>query len=58
MAAARFELSGFGGQLIHPGDAEYDDARQVFNGMIDRKPALIARCTHRERRRRRREPRA
>ena len=44
MAAARFELSGFGGQLIHPGDAEYDDARQVFNGMIDRKPALIARC--------------
>lgn len=42
---ARFELPGFGGELVHPGDAGYDDSRSVFNGMTDRKPALIARCT-------------
>jgi len=42
---ARFEVPGFGGELVHPGDAGYDDSRSVFNGMIDRKPALIARCT-------------
>jgi hypothetical protein len=32
------------GALIAPGDAEYDDARKLHNGMIDRRPALIARC--------------
>jgi hypothetical protein len=41
----RFELPGFGGQLFHPGDPAYNEARAVFNAMIDRKPALIARCT-------------
>ncbi|MGH8902650.1 MAG: FAD-binding oxidoreductase [Egibacteraceae bacterium] len=35
---------GFSGQVIRPGDDVYDATRAVFNGMIDRKPAIIARC--------------
>jgi FAD/FMN-containing dehydrogenase len=32
------------GQLIQPNDEGYDAARKVYNGMIDKRPALIARC--------------
>src|SRR5215471_2320156 len=32
------------GELIDPGDDNYDSARRVWNGMIDKYPALIARC--------------
>ena len=32
------------GAVIEPDDAGYDDARRVYNGMIDKKPRLIARC--------------
>ena len=35
----------FGGQLLQPGDAGYDEARRVHNGLIDKHPAVIARCS-------------
>jgi FAD/FMN-containing dehydrogenase len=44
--AARQELSDFQGQLIGPEDGDYEQARLVFNRMIDRRPALIARCAN------------
>jgi FAD/FMN-containing dehydrogenase len=34
----------FEGEVVRPGDAEFDSLRAVFNGMIDRRPAAIARC--------------
>ena len=40
----KFKAS-FRGELIRPGDADYDEARKIWNGMIDRHPAFIARCT-------------
>src|SRR4051794_23529633 len=32
------------GELLRPDDAGYDAARRLYNGMIDKRPALIARC--------------
>ena len=34
----------FRGALLRPGEEGYDEARRVWNGEIDRRPALIARC--------------
>jgi hypothetical protein len=42
--AARAELQLFAGELIGPDDTEYDTSRALFNAMIDKRPALIARC--------------
>jgi FAD/FMN-containing dehydrogenase len=35
----------FRGALVRPGDASYDALRRIWNGAIDRRPALVARCT-------------
>jgi FAD/FMN-containing dehydrogenase len=41
-------IAGFAGSLrgsvIQQGDAGYDDARKLYNAMIDKRPKLIARC--------------
>jgi hypothetical protein len=36
--------TGLLGHLLRPGDTAYDEARKIWNGMFDRRPALIARC--------------
>ena len=35
---------GFNGEILLPGDGAYDGARRIWNAMIDRHPAVIARC--------------
>ena len=37
-------ISSFEGQLVRDGDEGYEQARMVWNGCFDRRPALIARC--------------
>ena len=39
-------ILGFRGRVIGPADADYDEARALYNGMIDKRPRLIARCTN------------
>jgi FAD/FMN-containing dehydrogenase len=43
--AASALAATFSGQLLKPADPGYDDARKVHNGLIDKRPALIARCS-------------
>ena len=46
MAAIQIEQlrSSVRGAIIQPGDEAYDSARKVYNGMIDKRPALVVRC--------------
>ena len=37
--------SGIGGEVVTPESPDYEDARHVWNGMIERHPALIVRCS-------------
>jgi hypothetical protein len=36
--------AGFRGALLRPGEEGYDEGRRIWNGAVDRRPALIARC--------------
>ena len=45
-AVTRALKGRFAGVLVAPGDAQYESARRVWNGMVDRRPAVIARCAH------------
>ena len=45
VASAAADLSAsFRGQLLKPADKGYEEARKVHNGLVDKRPALIARC--------------
>jgi FAD/FMN-containing dehydrogenase len=44
MAALAPFSEAFQGEIVLPGSAGYDAARIVWNGMIDRRPAIVARC--------------
>jgi len=43
-AITQFRGTSFAGRVIEPSDAWYEEARKVYNGMISRKPSLIAKC--------------
>jgi FAD/FMN-containing dehydrogenase len=38
------ELDGIDGNVLMPGESAYDEARHTFNGMLDKRPALIVQC--------------
>jgi hypothetical protein len=39
-------VQGFRGRLVRPNDDDYDEVRALYNGMIDKRPRLIARCAN------------
>src|SRR5438270_11992718 len=45
VAEAATALAGsFAGRILQPADIGYEEARRVHNGLVDKRPALIARC--------------
>src|SRR3954466_3915101 len=44
-AAVQEFAAGLRGPVLSPGEDGYDDARAIWNGLIDRRPALIVQCT-------------
>ena len=38
-------VASFRGQVIRPGDVDYDAARKIWNASVDKRPGIIARCT-------------
>src|SRR5260221_3079528 len=38
-------VMGVRGAVVQPGDAGYDEERAIWNGLIDRRPALVVKCT-------------
>ena len=47
-AAAQSLKNSLRGEVLQPADESYDATRKIFNGMIDKRPALIARCADAE----------
>ena len=37
-------LEAFSGELLRPGESGYEEGRHAFNGLVDKRPAVIARC--------------
>jgi FAD/FMN-containing dehydrogenase len=44
-ALTTMQIRGFVGDVIAPDHEGYDDARAIWNGTVDRRPRLIARCS-------------
>src|SRR5690606_4393674 len=40
--------TGIEGQVVLPSDDRYDETRRIWNGMVDRRPALIVQCASRD----------